>query len=57
MKMFFKEIKNIIFWNINRKTIQKQIEEDDMQYNDILIRLQKAERKISKLKKELRKEK
>ena len=53
MKKFIDEIVDIIQWNINRKEIQKQIELDDKQYNNLLIELKKANRKNIELETEI----
>ena len=53
MKKFIDEIVDIIQWNINRKKIQKQIELDDKQYNNLLIQLRKANRKNIELETEI----
>lgn len=53
MEKFIDEIVDIIQWIINRKEIQKQIAEDDKQYNNLLIRLRKANRKNIELETEI----
>lgn len=53
MKKFIDEIVDIIHWIINRKEIQKQIELDDKQYNNLLIQLRKANRKVIELETEI----
>ena len=53
MKKFIDEIVDIIQWIINRKEIQKQIAEDDKQYNNTLIALRKANRKNIELETEI----
>lgn len=67
MKKLIKEIKgfinfisdliddfiDLIYWIINKKEIQKQIEEDDKQYNNTLITLRKANRKVIELETEI----
>ena len=53
MKKFIDEIVDIIHWIINRKEIQKQIELDDKQYNNTLVQLRKANRKVIELETEI----
>ena len=53
MKKFIDEIVDIIHWIINRKEIQKQIALDDKQYNNLLIQLRKANRKVIELETEI----
>lgn len=53
MKKWVKEIKDLFVWIKNRKEIQKQIELDDKQYNNVLVQLRKANRKIIELETEI----
>ena len=53
MEKWVKEIKDLFVWITNRKEIQKQIELDDKQYNNVLIQLRKANRKVIELETEI----
>ena len=53
MEKWVKEIKDLFVWITNRKEIQKQIELDDKQYNNTLIALRKANRKVIELETEI----
>lgn len=49
---FLKEIvwetKDLCYWIKNRKAIQKEIEESDKQYSNLLIQLRKAKKELKK---------